>query len=671
MFFFDVLIARPFDKTFTYSYSSQLDVGSIVYVEFGRSKVAGVILAQREDEFLDTNFKIKPILQVLGFCLSNKDLRFLDKVSEYNVAYRGMILRQMIPQNAMDIKKLVLQAEGGAKKRGRKPKDLNKLEPDVYNFNLHKLNKEQLEVYSEIAEGMNHFKVHLIDGETGSGKTEVYLKLAYDIIANRKRQVLILLPEIFLTKQLLERFEHRIGCRPTEWHSKLTPKQRKENFHKITTGKSKFVIGARSALFLPYHDLGMIVVDEEHDRSYKQEELCIYNARDMAIMKARVFDINVLLTSATPSLESFHNANTGKYEHHKLTKRFGNAKLPLVKIIDLNTHKLEKNRLISGPLFLEIKRILNDSKQVLLFLNKRGYAPILHCSECNYREHCINCNSLLVYHKRKGKLLCHHCGFEKKFISNCSQCGSDNLRMIGLGIEKLEAEVLKLFPNYNSITLASDMVGSSSDIEESLSKIINEDVQIILGTQMISKGLHFPNLRMVAVMDAESNVMGYDPRALEHTYQMLHQVSGRAGREDDKGIVLLQTYEPENPVFKCMQNFDKDSFYEYEYQMRKITKTAPIYRMFSVTVIDKDESKCVGALQEFKSILPNEDEESLIFLGPAPTPMYYMKGLYRYRFIVKASKKLNLQKNLKDARDFICKKFNIRCVIDVDPQNFL
>lgn len=657
MHYYELLVAGPLPQAFTYKSPQILSLGTIAHINFHGRNTIGLVKQQIEEHQIDPILlpKIKLIGPISEFMLPQSEQKLLEKISCYYLTPPGLILKQMLPLDG--ITPLL-------------PKD--ELKSPECNFNLHTLDQNQEKIYQAIKLYLNHFNAHLIDGETGSGKTEIYLHLAKDIIESGG-QVLILLPEIVLTKQLMNRFRERLGFEPTEWHSRLTKSKRRLNFHHIFKGQARFIIGARSALLLPYHNLKMIIVDEEHDRSYKQEEGAAYHARDMAIWKANILDINVLLTSATPSLETMYNAKEGKFHYHALKTRFGNSSLPKVEIIDLNVYKLPKNSLLSAPLLQEITKVVQSGKQALLFLNRRGFAPIIKCIDCGAQAQCSRCNTHLVYHKAKNLELCHYCGYRKKYRTVCADCASENLTLCGHGIEKLEEEVRHKFPTARVLTLTSDTTARVNAIEEALNQITNHEVDIILGTQIIAKGLHFPKIQLVAIVDAEANIIGYDPRAFEHTYQILHQVAGRAGRADHSGVVMLQTHEPDNPVFQCLQSFDKPSFYEFETDARKLSNSPPFTRLIAINAIGGEEITVIRILEEIKALIPKSERIEL--LGPAPTPIYYMDKKYRYRLIIRADKQVNIQKIIDYAfshATYLSRAKNkVSVSVDIDAYNFI
>ncbi len=651
MLYYDVLLPLIFDQPFTYASEEELSVGQVVKVSFRNKMVHGIVVAPRKiEEGIPAN--IKSIIKVIDFSLVAQELEFIERVSNYNIARRGGVLKQVLPSSIMPS----IEKEGW----NQQPRE------EHFSFTIPVLSDDQREIVDKISCIHSH-KVHVIDGETGSGKTEVYLSIAKKVIESGK-QVLILLPEIVLTKQLLLRFKERVGTSSIEWHSGISVKQKRENFIKIITGNGQFILGARSALFLPFKNLGLIVIDEEHDKSFKQEDNVVYNARDMAVLKAKIFNIPVLLSSATPSLETHYNIQKGKYLSYKLRNRFGGSLLPEVVIVDLNRDKPGRDRAISGSLYAEILNTLKIKKQTLLFLNKRGFAPIVHCGECQTSFTCRNCNALMVYHKSTGKMLCHYCGSKREALSKCTLCENENLIFLGTGVEKLEEEVRHLFPMARVVSMTSDTSRGGKDAEDNIGRIINNEVDIIIGTQILAKGLHFPELHFVAVVDAESNMLGFDIRALERTYQLLHQVAGRAGRMKKRGKVMIQTTQPCNPVIEYLKNFDQEGFLSTELEAREISNMPPFSRLIAVNIAANKDVDAAACAREIKKFIPNSNEVEVI--GPAPSPLYFLRNKYRYRLLIKTAKNININSILQR----INLKFNSKAVkvsVDVDPQSFL
>ncbi|MBI4030410.1 MAG: primosomal protein N' [Proteobacteria bacterium] len=509
----------------------------------------------------------------------------------------------------------------------------------------------------------------LLDGVTGAGKTEVYFEGVAEAV-KAGRQVLILLPEIALSNAFLERFKNRFGCAPALWHSALSPNQRRNAWRGVAAGETKVVVGARSALFLPFADLGLIIVDEEHDPAYKQEDGVIYNARDMAVVRAHLGKIPIVLVSATPSLETMANIWAGRYEHLQLPDRHGAARLPDMHVIDMKKDKPERQHFIAPPLKEAIAANLAAGEQSLLFLNRRGYAPLTICRACGHRIECPRCTAWLVEHKKSSRLHCHHCGFSQAFPKACPSCGDqDSLAACGPGVERILEEVKEYFPQARIVVLASDTAGSQEDLRKVLNDIREHKYDIIIGTQIIAKGHHFPRLTLVGVIDADLGLGGGDLRAAERTFQLLHQVAGRAGREELPGHVYLQTFVPGNKVMQALAGHDRDAFLEIEAAERQAAQMPPFSRLAGIVVSGKDERAVMDIAAALGKCAPQG--EGLLTLGPAEAPFYRLRGNYRRRLLVRADKKIDLQKVIDGWLAQIKIPSAIRIYTDIDPQSFL
>ena len=512
------------------------------------------------------------------------------------------------------------------------------------------------------------FKPFLLDGVTGSGKTEVYFEA---IAANLRlgKQSLILLPEIALSNAFMHRFQERFGVKPALWHSSITKAQRKKLWLNIAQNKEKIIIGARSSLFLPFQSLGLIVVDEEHDGSYKQEEGVIYHARDMAVLRAHAEQIPIILASATPSLETMHNVWQKKYQSIVLPSRYHDVTLPSIEIIDLKQHKPEKQKFLS-PKVIETLRIgLAKGEQSLLFLNRRGYAPLTICRSCGHRVECPRCTAWLVEHRLQKKLSCHHCGYESKLPNTCPSCGAvDSLTACGPGVERIEEEVREALPEARTIVLASDITDTPKKIEEALSTVQQHKVDIIIGTQIVAKGHHMPQLTHVTVVDGDLGLGGEDLRSSEKAFGLLHQVSGRAGREAIKGHVMIQTFNPDHPVMKLLANNDRNGFLEREKENRMRSKMPPYARLTAIIISGMKEAFVKDTAQRMVKQIPNVS--GVRVLGPAPAPMYKIRGKYRYRILIQSDKKLDMTAYLNEWLNPMKIPSSIKVTIDIDPQSF-
>ena len=518
--------------------------------------------------------------------------------------------------------------------------------------------------------GDGAFHATLIDGVTGAGKTEVYFEAVAEALKQNK-QVLILLPEIALSNAFLDRFKARFGCAPALWHSSLGPAQRRNTWRGVANGETRVVVGARSALFLPYDDLGLIVVDEEHDPAYKQEDGgTIYHARDMAVVRAHLAKIPIILVSATPSLETIVNAWAGRYDHLHLPDRHGGATMPEMHLLDLRIDKPERQRFIAPTLKAAMAETLARGEQVLLFLNRRGYAPLTLCRTCGQRMECPRCTAWLVEHKAGKNLQCHHCGYAMPFPKNCPTCGDeDSLAACGPGVERIYEEVLADFPEARTLVLASDTADSHDKLKAVLDDIRERRIDIMIGTQIIAKGHHFPGLTLVGVIDADLGLGGGDLRAAERTYQLLHQVAGRAGREQMQGQVYLQTFIPENRVMQALAGVGRDAFLDVEAQEREKAHMPPYSRLVGVIVSGRDEKQVENIARALGLAAPQA--EGVRTLGPAPAPFYRLRGDYRRRLLIQSDKAINIQKTIQVWLDSVKTPSTVRVQVDIDPQSFL
>jgi primosomal protein N' (replication factor Y) len=513
------------------------------------------------------------------------------------------------------------------------------------------------------------FSVTLLDGVTGSGKTEVYFEAAAENI-RAGRQSLILMPEIALTGQFLDRFAARFGTRPAEWHSEISPRKRARTWSAVANGEVSVVAGARSALFLPFKDLGLIVVDEEHDAAYKQEDGVHYHARDMAVVRARIAKVPIVLASATPSVETEVNARRGRYRRLALPERFGGQHLPAIEPIDLRREGPPRGRFVSPRLAEEVNLALERKQQALLFLNRRGYAPLTLCRACGHRFACPNCDAWLVDHRFRQRLVCHHCGFAMPTPQACPQCAAtDTFVACGPGVERLQEEVAALFPGARVMVLSSDLIATIEHMRAELKDIAEGLVDIVIGTQLVAKGHHFPRLNLVGIIDADLGLANGDPRAAERTFQLLSQVSGRAGREEGRGYGYLQTHQPEHPVMRALISQDRDAFYAAEIAARESMGYPPFGRLASLIVSAGDKHEAEGFARRLAGAAPPNEEVRV--LGPAEAPLAVVRGRYRFRLLVKAPRAFDLSNHLRDWLAAGPKpKGNIKLEVDVDPQSF-
>ncbi len=514
------------------------------------------------------------------------------------------------------------------------------------------------------------FHVALLDGVTGSGKTEVYFEAVAEII-RRDRQSLILMPEIALTGQFLDRFTQRFGVRPLEWHSELTPRTRARNWAAIAAGEAPVVVGARSALFLPYANLGLIVVDEEHDQAYKQDDGVHYHARDMAVVRAHIAKIPIVLASATPSVETEVNARKARYQRVMLPSRFGGQHMPHIEAIDLRREAPPRGRFISPRLAEQIKFAMERREQALLFLNRRGYAPLTLCRACGHRFACTICDAWLVDHRFRQRLVCHHCGFSMPRPPACPNCAAEeSLVAVGPGVERLQEEAAALFPDARTMVLSSDLITSIETMRSELNEIAEGRVDIIIGTQLVAKGHHFPRLNLVGVVDADLGLGNGDPRAAERTWQLLNQVIGRAGRDQGRGIGYLQTHQPEHPVMKALVACDREAFYANEIDARERTLYPPFGRLASLIISAGDRPTAEGFARRLAALAPRDEHVQV--LGPAEAPLAVIKGRYRFRLLLKSVRGFDLSDYLRHWLAAGPKpKGNLKLEVDVDLQSFL
>ncbi len=514
----------------------------------------------------------------------------------------------------------------------------------------------------------NQFSVSLLDGVPGSGKTEVYFE-AITAALRRDGQTLVLLPEIALSAQWLARFRARFGADPAVWHSDLTMAQRRTTWRLVAEGRARVVVGARSALFLPFRQLDLIVIDEEHDGAFKQEDGVIYNARDMAVVRARLGKIPIVLASATPSLETVVNATTGRYRLFDLPVRHAGAQLPNIKAVDMLKDPPPRGRWLSPALADAITQTIGAGEQVLLFLNRRGYAPLTLCRTCGHRFQCPRCTAWLVEHRLAGRLQCHHCGFHISPPQCCPECKSENsLVACGPGVERLAEELETLVPDIRMTIAASDNIQSPKAAAELVRRIEAHEVDLIIGTQIVAKGYHFPLLTLVGVIDADLGLQGGDPRAAERTFQLLYQVAGRAGRGDKPGRVLLQTYLQQHPVMQALLSGDRNAFIETETKARRESMMPPFGRLVSLIVSGTHETSVDQAAQALARTAPSG--KTLQVLGPAPAPFALLRGRHRRRLLLKTNRETAVQPLVRQwlARTPRFKK--VRIQVDIDPMSF-
>ena len=649
--YYNIIIARPFDKVFTYKLDDQsLEIGQIVIVPFGKAMEVGMVM---EIDVKKPDYNIKKIEFVInGIKFNEINIKFLKWVSDYTLAPIGSVLK------LFTINKDIISYQ----------RDTNDLPEPSFKSTI--LNDEQDKAKVDILKIQDRsHKPIVLEGVTGSGKTEVYFDLIEREI-NESKQILIMVPEISLTPQLENRFKERFGIEISVWHSKISPKRRKEIWHKCYEGEPLVVIGARSSLFLPFKNLGLTVIDEEHDSSYKQEDNIRYQARDLAVVKANYEKSKLILTSATPSLETINNINNKKYHHVFLSKQYSGLPLPQISLVNLSKHKLEKNQWISSILKSEIENCLSNKEQALIFLNRRGYSPLSLCVECGYRHQCAQCSSWLVMHQQKKRLLCHQCGSIEEMSFNCPKCSAkDSIKFIGPGVERIAEELTQSFSDKVVNVMSSDLINSPKKIKELIDKFSNKKIDIIVATQIMAKGYDFPNLSLVGVIDADAGLFGGDMRAIEKTYNMLQQVSGRAGRSQQTGKVIIQTYYPEQPIIQSLQKRDRTSFIQQALMEREQFKIPPFGFMTSIIISGSSKGNVEKVSQQLVYFRKYSEECNV--LGPVEAPINLLKGQFRYRILLKGKSRKNLNIFTKKMMNSVKIPSAVKVIIDVDPYTFM
>lgn len=696
-----------------------VDYGSVVVAPLGPRQVTGVVW---EEERLPANSvpdsKLRPLLAVLDVPPIQAELRrLIEWTAEYYVAPMAAISRMVIasggalhgpatmteyrltggaPERMTPQRQQAIEALEGEQATIRELSGLSGvseavlrglvnqgvLEPvevDVdrpyprasADYHLPDLSDDQREVADKLVAAVEArtFAPMLLDGVTGSGKTETYFEaIGAAITANR--QVLVMLPEIALTEAFLGRFEQRFGAAPVVWHSSLKSTERRRAWRAIASGEAQVVVGARSALFLPYANLGLIVVDEAHEISFKQDDGVRYNARDVAVMRARFEKMPVILASATPALESLHMADTGIYEKLVLPARFGGAQLPDIHLVDLTEEKPGAGAWIAPPLRRALFDRLEKGEQSLLFLNRRGYAPLTLCRHCGFRFQCPNCSAWLVEHRLSKRLACHHCGHETQPPATCPDCGEpDCLVACGPGVERIADEVAEMLPDARVAVVTSDTLNSPEKAAEFVAMAEAGAIDVIVGTQLVTKGFHFPELTLVGVIDADLGLEGGDLRAAERTYQQVAQVAGRAGRGAKPGEVLIQTRHPDAPVIAALEAGDRDAFYEAETEARRYAGAPPFGRWAAIIISSEDDREAREAANRLGDTRPVLDDVQI--LGPAPAPMALLRGRYRYRLLLNARRSAELQKVIRVWLSKVEHPPGVRIGVDIDPYSFV
>ena len=715
-----MLLPYPFAGPFDYAVlpGTHLSPGDLVLVPLNRRQEAGVVWDEPSGPPV-ADSKLKPVTARLDAPPMPAALRrFVDWVAGYTLAAPGEVLAMALRVNALSPpvappgwqraihppdarltparkRAIAVMADGAPRTAGdlarladigpsviRGMADAGLLMPAFVPQPLpfqppdpaHRgpvLSADQAEIATELAAAVTArtFGVTLLDGVTGSGKTEVYLEAVAACIA-AGRQALILLPEIALSAQFLSRFERRFGTAPALWHSDLGSRVRRITWRAVALGEAQVVVGARSALFLPFPDLGLVVVDEEHETAFKQEDGVIYHARDMAVVRARLSDAPAILVSATPSLETLANAEAGRYRHLRLAHRHAGASLPAVAAIDMRISPPERGKFLSPTLIQAIEQTIGAGEQAMLFLNRRGYAPLTLCRACGHRLQCPNCTAWLVEHRALKRLACHHCGHTEPVPPQCPLCHAEGtLAPIGPGVERITEEADALFPNARRLVMASDTMPGPNAAAEAARSIEAREVDLIIGTQIVAKGWHFPHLTLVGVVDADLGLAGGDLRAAERTVQLLHQVAGRAGRAEAPGRVLLQTFSPEHPVMQALIAGDLAAFFAHEADARRPGNWPPYGRLAALIVSADTANDADLAARDLGHAAPHG--EGIVVLGPAPAPLAILRGRHRRRLLLKTRREIAVQPLLREWLSQVAVPRGVRVDVDVDPVSFL
>ncbi len=716
-----VLTTQPLDRTLDYKApEGGCFLGAFVEVPLGPRKVLGVVWGPGQGGFDLT--KARSVIRVLEVAPMRDEMRvFLGKVADYTLTPMPAMLRLATrapglgdppsmrkvyrlgtaePDRMTDARTRVLEVlkeygglvftlkelaeqagvttsvvkglvKLGAVREENSPRDLPYpfLDPELPGKDL---TEDQATAVARLQAGQRtgNYGTTLLKGVTGSGKTEVYLEAVAEAL-RMGRQALVLLPEIALTAEFLTRVEARFGARPAEWHSGATMTERRRVWRMVGQGDAQLVVGARSALFLPFRDLGLVVVDEEHDTSYKQEDGVHYSARDMAVLRSAICGGRVILASATPSLESWANAEAGKYERLDLTSRFGAAVLPEMKSIDMRAEQMQPGTWISPSLRQAVRQRIEKGEQSLLFINRRGYAPVTLCRACGEQIACDHCDARMVEHRFLKRLMCHQCGETKPMPEACPSCGVEGkLAPVGPGIERLAEEAEATFPQAKIAMLSSDLFGSARALKAKIEEIAEGDADIVIGTQLVAKGHNFPKLTLVGVIDADLSLHGADLRAAERTFQLMRQVAGRAGRADKPGQALLQTFQPEHPVIRAILSGDEEGFWKAEAAGRQAAGVPPYGRMAGIVLSGPE----VAPVFDIGNAMARNDaplrEIGAQVFGPAPAPIARIRGRHRVRLLVKAPKGAPIQDAIARWIAPLRLKGDIRLTVDIDPQNF-
>ncbi len=648
-----VLFPKIFDYPFTYKseLSESLNPGDFVKAPFGSNEITGVVWPQEQKS--EKIFKLKKITKKMDIPnLNSSMIKFISWFSKYNLVPLGMSFKMSLLNKDVVEKSFNLEFNKYKIKK---------------NKNSLQLNFEQKKSLDFLKRTGDNYNVTVLEGITGSGKTLVYFERVRDII-NKGHQALILLPEIALTNQFSRRFKQFFGAEPAIWHSGTSKKNKSIIWKGIIEGKVKIVIGARSSLFLPFKNLGIIIVDEEHDVSYKQDEGVSYNARDMAIARASLENIPINLVTSIPSVETYNNVVNKKYYVTRLKKRYNEASLPSFEIINLNYENLSKGSWIANKTIKKVNQYLEKGDQILFFLNRRGYAPFAICKKCNYKFNCPNCAVNLNFHKKLNKLLCHYCGHKSSLRRICKDNKECDLLFCGPGVERIFAELKTIYPDKKIEIFSSDTLDKNNFTNKLLKQVEKKKIDILIGTQLISKGFHFPKLNCIVVVDSDFSSHGYDLRSAEKNVQLYHQLSGRAGREAKVSTIYFQTYTPDDEVLLNISKNDPHAFLKKELFLRKEKKLPPFFRLISLIISGRDEQLIIKFALMIKSKLPKLNNVNI--LGPVLAPITKLRKKYRCRILIRCPKNLFIQKYLSLSLNKIKTTSGIKLEVDVDPINF-
>jgi primosomal protein N' (replication factor Y) len=712
-----VLLPLPLRGPYDYAFSAhhRLKRGALVRAPLGSRELVGAVWGQAEGGV--NKEKLRTAAPVETYRLPSALCDFIDWVARYTLNPPGAVLAQALrvpaafeaesprralvigeakPERATAARDRVLGlmqdglarspaeiaelaavgpgvvkglAEQGALKSVALPEFERSPEPDPY-FDGVALSPDQMRAAEHLRDAVKkrEFSVALLDGVTGSGKTEAYFEAVAEALT-LSAQVLILLPEIALTVQFLDRFARRFGCRPLEWHSDLSQRERKRVYRAVMNGDARVIVGARSALFLPFAKLGLIIVDEEHEQAYKQEEGVIYHARDMAVVRARLENCPIVLASATPSLETYVNTRSGRYEWLKLAHRHGAAEMPTVRLVDMRAEAGEPGQFLSPVLRSAIADTLSAGEQALLFLNRRGYAPLTLCTLCGHKETCRNCSAWMVEHRYRKRLVCHHCAYETAIPERCAKCGGTNSFIAcGPGVERVEEEFRASFPNARVAIASSDTFHGPAETQAVIRAFSAGEIDVVIGTQIVAKGHHFPQLTLAGIIDADLGGGAGDPRAAERSFQLLHQVAGRSGRGEKPGLVLIQTRNPDDPVMRALSSNSRDTFLEEEARIRERSSTPPFGRFAALILAGEDAERVHETGRALALAAP--PARGLKVWGPAPAFYQVLRGRTRERLLLQAEKTIDVQGYLKEWLGRVKIPSGIRLTIDIDPMSF-